>query len=146
MADLLERRLSNGSFLKKTRAGRLVGECMWAHGAIAVIGMWLLAAPDVVGYEGPPRLNHQISGAWIATFGMVAMSESVRAVRWVNVGLGLWLVIAPFIWSYPHEQILASGIVGLTVMALGCVRGTVTEQFGGGWSTLWRPLNTTDNT
>ncbi len=110
---------------------------MWAHGTIAVIGMWLLAAPDLLGYDGPPRLNHQICGAWIATFGMVAMSESVRGVRWVNVGLGLWLVMAPLIWSYPSEQILANTIAGLTVMALACVRGTISERFGEGWRALW---------
>ena len=111
---------------------------MWAHGAIAVIGMWLLAAPDVMGYNGPPRLNHQIAGAWIATLGIVAMSESVRAVRWLNVGVGLWLVIAPFIWDYSREQLLASILVGLAVMGLACVQGMISERFGEGWSVLWR--------
>lgn len=103
-----------------------------------MIGMWLLAAPDVLEYTDLPRLTHQITGPWIATFGMVAMSESVRAVRWVNVGLGLWLVLAPFILSYPSTHLLMSLVVGLTVMALASVEGTISQRFGGGWSALWK--------
>ena len=112
---------------------------MWAQAVITVLGVWLLAAPDVLNYSGPARLNNQIIGAWIATFGMIAMSESVRAVRWVNVGLGLWLVIAPFTWKYPNQQFWESILAGLTVMALACVRGYISERFGGGWRALWRP-------
>jgi hypothetical protein len=111
---------------------------MWAQAVVSVLGIWLLAAPDVLTYSGLARYNNQIIGVWIATFGLIAMSESVRAVRWVNVGLGLWLVLAPFTWKYPHEQFWESLVVGVAVMALACVRGPISGQFGGGWSALWK--------
>ena len=111
---------------------------MWAQAVVTVLGIWLLAAPDVLNYSGPARLNNQIIGAWIATFGLIAMSESVRAVRWVNVGLGLWLVIAP---SPGNILISSSGRASLSVLRSWRwhARGHISERFGGGWTALWRP-------
>ena len=111
---------------------------MWAHIVTIGLGGWLLAEPDVVGYSGPPRINHEIVGAWIITFGMIALSESVRAVRWVNMGLGSWLVCAPFILRYPAERTWTSLAIGLAVSLLAWAGGNLSERFGGGWAVLWR--------
>lgn len=111
---------------------------MWAQGIIVILGVWLLASPDVMGYGGQVRVNHQVVGVWMATFGMIAISESMRAVRWVNLALGLWLVSAPFILDYPDERTSGSIIVGIAAMCLASVRGTLSERFGGGWTELWK--------
>ncbi len=111
---------------------------MWPHVLTAIMGVWLLASPDFLSYAGSARVNNQIVGAWITTFGLIAMSESVRAVRWANVALGAWLICAPFNLEYPDERAIGSIAIGLAVIALSCIRGTLRNRFGGGWSMLWR--------
>ena len=111
---------------------------MWAQGIIAILGIWLLASPDLIGYGGQPRVNNQIVGAWMATFSMVAISECLRAVRWVTLVLGIWLVSAPVVLDYPDERVFGSIAAGSTTILLALVRGTLSERFGGGWSALWR--------
>lgn len=49
---------------------------MWPHAATSVIGFWLLASPDLLQDAGTARMNNQIMGAWIVTFGLIAASES----------------------------------------------------------------------
>lgn len=111
---------------------------MWPHFLTAITGVWLLASPDLLTYTGSARMNNQIVGAWVTTFGLIAMSESVRAVRWGNVALGAWLICTPFLLDYPDERAIGSIATGLVVIALSCIRGTLTSRFGGGWSVLWR--------
>jgi hypothetical protein len=108
---------------------------MWNHVVVIVIGLWVMASPDVMGYNGPARTNHHIVGPLLVSFGMIALAESMRSTRWVNVGLGLWLVVAPFILSYHalHSSILGTAIVGLSL-----IEGTRTEKLGGGWPRLWK--------
>jgi hypothetical protein len=110
---------------------------MWPHFLTAVIGVWLLASPGILGYTGSAQVNNQIVGAWIATFGLIAMAESVRAVRWANVVLGAWLICAPFMLEYADERAIGSIAMGLGTIALSCIRGTLSNRFGGGWSVLW---------
>ncbi len=83
-------------------------------------------------------MNNQIVGAWIITFGLIAVSESVRAVRWGNAALGVWLIGAPFILDYPDERAIGSIALGVGIVALSCIRGNLSNRFGGGWRVLWR--------
>lgn len=112
---------------------------MWASALTILLGIWLAASPDIMGYGGHARVSNQLVGVWMATFGTIAISECMRSVRWVNLLLGVWLVVAPFILSYPDERACGSIAVGLAAISLALVRGTVSERFGGGWTSLWRP-------
>ena len=111
---------------------------MGPHFLTAVVGLWLLASPDLLGYRGAAQVNNQIVGAWLTTFGLIAMSESVRAVRWANIVLGGWLICAPFIMGYPDERAIGSLVLGLVTISLSSIRGSVFNRFGGEWSALWR--------
>lgn len=81
-----------------------------AQGIIVILGIWLLASSDVMGYGGQARVSNQMVGACMATFGMIAISESMRAVRWVNLALGIWFVSAPFVLDYPDERAPAASL------------------------------------
>ena len=111
---------------------------MWAQGMTVLLGLWLLASPDFMGYGGPARINNQIVGVWMATFGMIAISECMRAVRWANATLGVWLVAAPFALNYPDEGALGSIFAGVAGIVLAVVRSPLADRFGGGWSALWK--------
>lgn len=111
---------------------------MWAPAVTSMMGVWLAAAPDVMGYGGHARLSNQLVGVWMATFGAIAISECLRAVQWANLALGVWLVAAPFILEYPDERACGSIVVGIAAISLALVRAPLRERFGGGWTSLWR--------
>jgi hypothetical protein len=112
---------------------------MWPHLLCTALGVWLMAAPQVLGYGGAARTNDHIVGPLIVTFACTAAFQSVRGVRFVTTLLGAWLVIAPFVLGYEREPLLHSLVIGAATVALSLIRGPMTEKFGGGWSMLWRP-------
>lgn len=102
-----------------------------------ILGVWLMAAPDALGYGDPARTNDHIIGPLIVSFAMIATSEVTHSARWVNVLLGLWLAVAPLL-GYPFRIAMHSVVIGLVVAACSLVRGTIKDHVGGGWSVLWK--------
>ncbi len=112
---------------------------MWARLINAALGVWLMAAPAVLGYDGVASTNHRIVGPIVAAFAIIAIWEVTRALRWINAALGAWLVVAPLVLGYPALDVLINSlVVGLLIVTMATVRGKLTQQFGGGWSALWR--------
>ncbi len=111
---------------------------MWPRFISLLLGIWLTAAPDLLHYGGQARTNDYIIGPLIMTFAMIAMSESTRSVRWINVLLGNWMVIAPVAFDYSIAQALHSQALGLAVALTALIKGSMVERFDGGWATLWR--------
>ncbi len=111
---------------------------MWARVVNAALGIWLMAAPMVVGYATPARTNDHIIGALVAAISIIAISEVTRGLRWVNSLFALWLVLAPWVLRYDNSWLIVhSSLIGIIVWFVTAVRGPVTQQFGGGWSALW---------
>ncbi len=102
------------------------------------LGVWLMAAASVLGYAGAARTNEVIVGALAASFAIIAIWEATRPVRWVNVVLGAWLVVAGWALGFDTAAAVNSSIVGALMTAAALVRGEVKENFGGGWSALWK--------
>lgn len=104
-----------------------------------LLGIGLLAAPDLLGYEGPARVNHLIVGPIAASIAVMAMSEVLRELRWLNLALGAWLVFSPLL--IPHDRLaLGVGVIsGMAMTALAIVRGPVRERLGGGWRAVVEP-------
>ncbi len=112
---------------------------MWARLINLALGIWLMAASSVLRYGEPARTNDYIVGPIAATFAIIAISEATRGVRWVNALLGVWLVLAPWVLGYDSAWlILHSSVIGIAMWIVTAVRGTITQDFGGGWSILWR--------
>ena len=98
-----------------------------------ILGIWLLAAPELLGYEGPARISHLIVGPTAASIAVIAISEVLHELRWLNFVLGAWLVLSVLL--IPHDQAaLVNGVAsGVALAALALVRGPVTGRLGGGW-------------
>lgn len=112
---------------------------MYAQLAAFLLGCWLTAAPETLGYPHPARGNDHIAGPVAATAALTAAFQVTRAVRWVNLPVGLWLLLAPWVLGYAAwPERLNSLAVGAGLAGLACVRGPVTERLGGGWAVLWR--------
>jgi uncharacterized membrane protein len=119
----------------------------WNHLLVMALGVWLTAASDVMGYEGPERVVDQIAGPLVVSMAIIAMAEVTRSVRWVNVALGLWLMLAPVLNGLQASTIgVHSALIGGAILLLSLVKGPEREQTGGGWGRVWTtPLHTYDS-
>ena len=112
---------------------------MWAQILNAILGIWLVAAPAVLGYDGTAADNAHIIGPVVASFAVISWWEATRTVRLYNIPLGAWLLLAPWVLGYDSSgPVVNDMLVGALVLGLSFVKGRVTETFGGGWSTLWK--------
>jgi hypothetical protein len=109
----------------------------WAQVLSLSLGLWLMAAPAVLGY-GPPAADvHRILGPIAAAFALMAIWGHMRPLRWMNLLFGGLLVVLPFVFGFATVATVNSVVIGLALGGLGFVRGRVTERFGGGWSSIW---------
>lgn len=105
----------------------------WTVLAAALLGGWLLLAPALLGSEGTKLANSdRLVGALVITWALIALAEVARAVRYLNVPLGLWLLAAPFVLGAGFDPAAWSGIItGLLLVGLSLPRGSVRERYGG---------------
>jgi len=104
-----------------------------------IIGVWLMVAPEVLGYRGPARINDQTCGPLILTFAIIAFWEATRGVRWLNLALGFWLMLAPLVLHYgTWFSAINSLACSLVVITAAVVPGKKTHSFAGGWPGLFR--------
>jgi hypothetical protein len=110
---------------------------MLAQAVATLVGLWLMAAPDVLSFAGPARLSHVIVGPLVATVGLTALWEATRDFRYANLPFGLWLLAAPAVLHPQSSEAMASHLAsgGLVVVA-SLVRGRVKGTYGGGWVSL----------
>ena len=111
---------------------------MWPRLASVAIGIWLMAAPAVLGYGDPARANDRVVGPIVVSVACVAIWEVARALRWANAVVALWLLIAP--WVLGHDSIATANSVaaGMLLLTLATIRGPMRQRFGGGWRALRR--------
>lgn len=102
------------------------------------LGLWLMAAPAVLGMTDPAATNYHIIGPIIAAVGGVAAGECTRSVRFWNLPLDLWLLASPLLMPTPEAVVINSLATGGASLALCFVRGHVKCQYGGGWMALLR--------
>ena len=113
---------------------------MYAQLAAFLLGVWLTAAPGVLGYGGPAWTNDHVLGPVAATAALTAVFVATRPVRWVNLPVGAWLVVAPWVLGYPgRAETINATVVGAWLVALSLGGATIPDRLGGGWTALWRP-------
>ncbi|HLV66965.1 MAG TPA: hypothetical protein VKY73_14185 [Polyangiaceae bacterium] len=110
---------------------------MWAQLATAAIGIWLMAAPAVLGYSGPAEDTAHVLGPIIATFALVAAWEATRGVRWVNVVAGGVLAVVSLALGYEARAAVNGVIAGVVVAGLSLVPHERRRRIGGGWGALF---------
>ena len=94
----------------------------WKDAANLILGIWLALSPTVLAYvdQDIPTLNATVVGIIIALLAAGALLSFARWEEWLNVALGTWLIVSPFLLGYPaHTEILSNQIaVGLLVCSL----------------------------
>lgn len=112
---------------------------MWIQLASVVAGIWLMAAPTVLGYGNPAANLDRVLGPTAVAIAIIAVSQVTRSVRWANLPIGVALVALPWILGYPTAALISSTVSGLVICAAAIFPGRIDKQFGGGWRELVRP-------
>lgn len=90
---------------------------LWAHWANAGLGVWLMTAPPLLGYEDPWMIaSDVIAGALVVCFAFLSMSWRLWPARWVTAGLGVWVMAAPLLFWAPTAAAYANAtLVGMLI-------------------------------
>lgn len=103
----------------------------WTLAVSTALGVWLMIAPALLSTDGAAANSHFLTGALVITVSVVALGEVVRACRFLNIPLGLWTVISPWMLSGATGADTANGaIVGLLLIVLSLPRGRIRERYG----------------
>jgi hypothetical protein len=98
----------------------------------AALGVWLMAAPAVLGIEGAAADSHYLAGALVVTWAVIAFGQVARPVRLLNILIGLWVAAAPWLVSGGSDLSRWADVsVGVLLIMLSIRRGRIDEQFGG---------------
>jgi hypothetical protein len=110
---------------------------MWARLLSAALGVWLMAAPDVLGYGGTAGVGDHVVGPIVVGSAVVAAWPVMRPLRWVGLVAGAWLLVAPWIFGDYGTVAMENGsVVGFLLAALALLGGERESRFGGGWRRL----------
>jgi len=108
----------------------------WTLLISVLLGVWLMFEPAMLGTMGRAADSNHITGALIITVSVIVMAEIIRAGRFINVLLGVWVIAAPWIFAGAGTSTwLNNTIVGTLLIALSIPRGTVKERYGN-WNRL----------
>lgn len=100
--------------------------------ASVAVGIWLMFAPALLGGSAMAANGDRLVGAVIVTVAAISTAEVVRAFRFLNVLLAVWLLVAS--WALPGStsaMAWSDVISGMLLLGLTLPRGTVREHYAG---------------
>lgn len=104
----------------------------WNLVFIMAVGMWNMAAPDVLGYSGQIADSSHLVGAFIVSFAVIAMSDVARTLRYVHILFGLWLIAAPWILGADQEISRWNSVIsGVVLIVMSFPKGKIEDKRGG---------------
>jgi hypothetical protein len=110
----------------------------------AAAGVWLMFAPAVfgIGIQRAAADSDHLVGALVVVVSIIALAEVARPARFLNVGLGVWLLVAP--WLLAGGTIASrcnSALAGLWVIGWSLPLGKIRERYGSYDRVVrWSPL------
>lgn len=97
----------------------------------AALGLWVMATPAVLGLTGLAANSSYLAGALVVTWAVIAFGEVARPARLLNVAMGLWIIVAPWLLSGATARSRWVDLfVGGLLIALSLRRGRIEERFG----------------
>jgi hypothetical protein len=107
------------------------------------IGIWLMFAPARFGIaiDRPAADSDHLVGALVIVVAVIALAEVARPVRFLNLPLGLWLMVAP--WWLAGATTASrwnSAAMGLAIILLSLPLGRLRDHYGSFDAiVLWSP-------
>lgn len=111
---------------------------MWQQVLAAAIGIWLMAAPAVVGFGETLSNVYHVLGPVAASFATMAVWDVLRVLRYVNVPVGLGVAVTPVVLAADLTTILLGLASGVALIVLSLLGRTPRDRYAGGWRSLLR--------
>ena len=96
----------------------------WQDWLMLALGIWLLVAPFwMAGYADRASVaagNSYVFGILVIGFAWAALATAKRWEEWVQLAIGIWLVISPFVlrfWGSEHGAAWNTLAIGALVLA-----------------------------
>ncbi|MDQ6619705.1 MAG: NAD-dependent epimerase/dehydratase family protein, partial [Pseudomonadota bacterium] len=106
----------------------------WTLMASALLGTWMMFSRLIFNTVPPMADSDHLVGALIITLSVIAMAEVARALRFINIAFGLWLIAAPWVISGAGSLASAASVViGTAVIVLSLPRGARSNDHYGSW-------------
>jgi nucleoside-diphosphate-sugar epimerase/uncharacterized membrane protein len=107
----------------------------WTLAASMAVGVWLMFTRVTLGSSGTMADADHLVGALALTVAVTATAESARPVRFLNVFLGLGLIVTALVVPATTLQLAGAVLAGVALIALAVPRGAIRHRYGG-WSRL----------
>ncbi|HKS56536.1 MAG TPA: SPW repeat protein [Steroidobacteraceae bacterium] len=106
----------------------------WPLLATCAVGVLLMFSGLLFDAQGPMANSDHVVGALLITIAGIATAEVARALRFLNVLVGLWLIAAPWLLSgVTVARAWYAIAAGVMVIALSLPRGRRSQQHYGSW-------------
>ena len=110
----------------------------WQDPTNLALGLWLVASPWALKFQAEtnPTWNAVALGILVAAVAIFALFRVMAWQEWVNVALGVWLVISPWIVGF-NDLTTATWnavIVGGVIALLAAWALSTDKDIGGWWS------------
>lgn len=106
----------------------------WQDWVILVLGAWLFFSPFLLGYtQTAAASNAYVIGLGVALFAILALIDSKLWEEWVNLALGAWLIVSPFVLGYSNmagptwNHIIVGLLIGADALLVITGRGVSTR-------------------
>ena len=110
----------------------------WQDPVNLILGLWLVISPWALNFqaEANPTWNAVILGVVIAAVALFALFQVKAWEEWVNLVLGIWLIISPWIIGFSGvvTAMWNAVIVGAVVALLALWALATDKDIGGWWS------------
>ncbi|KGM32305.1 vitamin K epoxide reductase [Inquilinus limosus MP06] len=106
----------------------------WTLIASVVLGIWLMMTGTLLGARPPLAYSDHVAGCLVITIAAIAMAEVARPLRFLNVALGLWIALSPFLMAGAGTVAMVADVAaGLGLVLLSLPRGRLSPDHYGGW-------------
>ena len=95
-----------------------------------LVALWLMFTPLTLGSDGGMANVNHVIGALALTFAVIALAETGRPARYVNVALGALLVGSLLFVEASGPEIASALAAGVALIVLALPRGKITRRWG----------------
>ncbi len=103
-----------------------------ASGLNVLAGVWLILSPFILGFSGTPAsTNAIIVGIVVGILALIRSSSPESAVwlSWINIVLGIWLILSSFIMGVTVASAIWNSIIlGVIVLVLAAWSSSATSR------------------
>jgi uncharacterized membrane protein len=95
------------------------------------VGVWLMFSPHALETQGLLATSNYIGGPLISAISLISLSEAFRFVRWVNILIGIGLVVVGFFSTQlGWLSVLNNLLFGILIIGLAIPKGKIKERYG----------------